>query len=520
MKTIFPENYDILEEFIKNTNFFMYITPSILYDYIQCPHRVWRDKHGDQSEKIQETNPFVELLWNKGVKHEEKIMLKLGEFEDMGDGTLEERFEKTLGAMKRGVGLIYQGVIKFDNLLGIPDLIKKMPDGSYIPVDIKSGMGLEGEDEENGDEGKQKKHYAVQLCLYFEVLNKLGFANNRIGKIIDVHGEEVLYEFDLPMGKRNAQTFWQYYEQIKNHVALLLQNQARNKPAMAGICKLCPWYNSCKNWCEVNHDLTKIFYLGRSARDTINDDLSIDKVEELLDIDVEEIAKMKKKDKQFLPRVGEKSLAKFINRARILIETKKPIVYKPIVFPEVSYELFFDIEDDPTQEFVYLHGVYERTKDGGKFLDFTATELSAEMEKEAWQKFWNYIRSLPRDDFAVYYYSHHEKTTYRRMQKQYPDVISEDELEVFFESPNVIDLYQIVLKYTDWPVGSYSLKTLAMYLGFEWRDETPSGALSIQWFNEYLEKKDPKMLERILLYNEDDCIATMVLKDGIVKIQS
>ena len=31
-----------------------------LYDYTQCPHRVWRDIHGPQDEKVQETNPFVQ----------------------------------------------------------------------------------------------------------------------------------------------------------------------------------------------------------------------------------------------------------------------------------------------------------------------------------------------------------------------------------------------------------------------------------------------------------------------------
>ena len=88
----------------------------------------------------------------------------------------------------------------------------------------------------------------------------------------------------------------------------------------------------------------------------------------------------------------------------------------------------------------------------------------------------------------------------------------------FFDNPNVIDLYHVVLKQTDWPVGSYSLKALAQYLDFRWRDETPSGALSIQWFNEYIKTQDEKILERILIYNEDDCKATMVLKDGIEKI--
>ena len=120
----------------------MKITASILYDYIQCPHKVWRDKHGNQAEKTKESNPFVELLWNKGVQHEERIVRKLGDYLDLSDGTLEERFKKTIEAMQSDTEIIYQGVIRHENYLGIPDLLKRMPDGSYIPVDIKSGMAF------------------------------------------------------------------------------------------------------------------------------------------------------------------------------------------------------------------------------------------------------------------------------------------------------------------------------------------------------------------------------------------
>ena len=421
--------------------------------------------------------------------------------------------------MEKKTPLIYQGVLKSKNLLGIPDLLKLLPDGEYIPIDIKSGMGFEGADEEKGEEGKPKKHYAVQLCLYNELLKKLGFATHSKGLIIDAHGDKVSYDLLSSMGSRNKTTWWEFYEQIKEHVGFLMKDQYKNKPAIAGICGLCCWYSSCKKWCETNDDLSRLFYLGRSVRDTMNDDLMIEKTSELLDLDIKEILEKKKKDKKFLPRVGEKLLTKFINRARIFQETHQPVLYEPIDFPQVSYELFFDIEDDPTQEFVYLHGVYERTKSNERFLDFTAKELTTGSEKETWKRFWNYIHSLPQDDYAVYYYSHHEKTTYKKLQKLYPDVISEAELDTFFDNKNVIDLYQIVQKHTDWPVSSYSLKSLATYLGFKWRDETPSGALSIQWFNEYIEKNDPKMLERILLYNEDDCKATMVLKDALVNLK-
>jgi predicted RecB family nuclease len=500
-----------------------YITASRLYDYIQCPHKVWRDIYGPQDEKIQEINPFVELLWEKGVKHEEKIISKLGDFLNLKDGSIDERFQRTVEAMKNKTPLIYQGVLKHENILGIPDLLAKMPGDDYIPIDIKSGIGLEGADDDEGEEGKPKKHYAVQLCLYNDLLKKLGFAIHNKGKIIDINGDEVEYDLIASQSLRKQETWWELYKQIKKHVDSLMKNQDKNKPAKGSICKLCPWYTSCEKWCEETKDLTNVFYLGRNNRDRINKDLSIQDIDAFLCIDVAEVMKLKEKEKklgnkEFLIRIGEDSLQKSLNRAKILYQTKKPVTYGTISFPKVSYELYFDIEDDPTQEFVYLHGVYERKDNKERYVNFIATEISSETEKEIWQKFWKYIASLPSDDYAVYYYSQHEKTTYKRLQKRYPDVISIENMEKFFGNKNVIDLYKLVQKQTDWPVSSYSLKTLATYLGFKWRDETPSGALSIQWFNKYLETKDESILKRILEYNEDDCKATMVLKDKLEKL--
>ncbi len=318
----------------------MVITASKLYDYIKCPHKVWRDIHGPQEEKIQEINPFVELLWQKGLQHEEKIVEKLGDFMDLTAGTINERYQKTIEAMRNGTALIYQGVLKHENLLGIPDLLRKLEDGSYMPIDIKSGMGLEGADEESGEEGKPKKHYAVQLCLYNELLKKHNHASHDKGKILDINSEEIEYDLIAPISVRNKTTWRELYEEVKGKVSLLISNQDVNKPALSGICKLCAWYTSCKNWCEEKKDLTNIFYLGRSVRDTINRDLSIESIDDFLKLDIQEVLKEKKKNKQYLRGVGETLLSKFINRANILYKTKKPIAYEKIVFPRVGYELF------------------------------------------------------------------------------------------------------------------------------------------------------------------------------------
>ena len=198
-----------------------YITASRLYDYLQCPHKVWRDVYGPQEEKIKEDNPFVQLLWEKGVLHEKAIVEGIGDIIDVSEGSIDERFKKTLDEMKKGTPLIYQGVLKFNNLLGIPDLLKRVDGGKYIPIDIKSGKGMEGADE--FDDGKPKKHYAIQLCLYVEILRELGFANSKKGLIRDITRNEVEYDLESPQGVRNTVTWWQEYETIKNSVERLLK---------------------------------------------------------------------------------------------------------------------------------------------------------------------------------------------------------------------------------------------------------------------------------------------------------
>ena len=493
-----------------------FLSASTLFNFIQCSHRVWRDVYGPLDEKVLEPNPFVQLLWDKGVLHEGRVIESIGQFVDVRDGSYEDRSERTLAAMQGGADLIYQGVLIYGNYLGIPDLLKRNSDGTYMPIDIKSGRGFEGSDEE-GDE-KYKKHYAIQLCHYVELLKQLGFAKSDKAKIIDINNNEVIYDLQTAIGIKNKNTWWEYYFEIRAEVEDLLANKKENKPAMAGICKLCPWYYSCKKWAAGTNDLTNIFYLGRSKRDTLNEDLNITRVGQMQTIDIDQILKHKATDKNFLRGIGPATLTKIVARAKILQTKSAPVIYTKIKFPDKSYELYFDIEDDPTQEIVYLHGIYERSPSGERFVSFVADDTSKESEKLAWQKFWDYIRSLPKDDYAVYYYSQHEHTVYKKMRDEYPDVVSEKELEDFFDKERAIDLYtHVILPYTDWPLGSYSVKEIAQYLGFKWRDATPSGALSIQWYNDYLKDRDPGKLTRILEYNEDDCKATMVIKDYLAK---
>ena len=136
-----------------------------------------------------------------------------------------------------------------------------------------------------------------------------------------------------------------------------------------------------------------------------------------------------------------------------------------------------------------------------KFISFVAEQPTSEAEQQAFAEAIAFFRASP--NAVIYVYSSYERTTYRKLQEKYPDVVTAEEIERLFDETRTIDLYRIVKSSTEWPTWDHSIKTLAKYLGFKWRDTNPSGAASIEWYDRFLESGDRALLQRILDYNED-----------------
>ena len=221
--------------------------------------------------------------------------------------------------------------------------------------------------------------------------------------------------------------------------------------------------------------------LGRSKRDVMLDHVRT--VTELAGMKPETFVSGKK---TVFAGVGPDTLFKFHDRAKLLItKDAKPFLRAPIHLPDHDRELFFDIEVDPLRDICYLHGFVERHgRDNAteKFVFFFAEPRTSEAEKRAFAEAWRYMKvCFP---CAIYYYSKYERTLYRKLQAKYSDVCSADEIEDLFDPAHAIDLYNdVVKKVTEWPTWDFSIKTLAKYLGFSWRDTHPSGAASIEWFS-------------------------------------
>ena len=174
------------------------ITASMLYNLAQCPHRLFLDLHEDPAKRDPESR-FVQLLWEKGTAYEKEVMGALQiPFSDFSAEKDEAREQLTKEAMARGDGLIYGGRIRFHDLLGEPDLLLRMEEG-YVAGDIKSGSGLkEGTEDQPGH--RPKKHYALQLSLYTDILERMGISAGRKPFIWDIHGRKIYYNLDIPPG--------------------------------------------------------------------------------------------------------------------------------------------------------------------------------------------------------------------------------------------------------------------------------------------------------------------------------
>jgi predicted RecB family nuclease len=246
----------------------MPIAASTLYDFIQCPTRVALDAFGDPTKR-DPINPFVRLLWERGTLFERETIAKLDQpFTDLSKFKEEEREQLTLAAMRRGDALIYGGRICADDLIGIPDLLRKEV-GGYIPGDIKSGAGEEGGGED-GD-GKPKLHYAVQLALYVDILERLGLSAGRRAFVWDINGEEVPYDFSVPLGPKKPWTLWDEYQEALTQSRAILARQTTPLAAYSSVCKFCHWYTFCVEQLTAADDLTLIPRLGRSLRDAMKD---------------------------------------------------------------------------------------------------------------------------------------------------------------------------------------------------------------------------------------------------------
>ncbi len=453
------------------------ITEKTFYQYLKCPNWVYFDAHGEGARPHE---VLMARLQDDGLMDEKHREL-INDREDLVEVTAEdpeEAFNQTLEFMAQGRQTIYRGMLVDKHWVGHPDVLErvegrsKFGDYYYVAADIKRSRQV-------------RDDYQFQGCFYAELLERIQKAKPVMGYIITPEAEVKSYLIE---------DFEAKYELTLSQIEAII---AGKRPAhfVTSGCKQSPWFTECRSESEDCDDLS---LLNRVWREEVRrlSEAGIETIRQLALRSVSELERM-------APDLSTGRLETMRDQAIAIVENRH-MIRSHISLPEASIELYFDIESDPLRDFDYLFGVLAVESGTQTYHSFFAE--SPDQEAVMWAEFVEFIeRHL---DAPIYHYGLFEQEVVQRFAMRYGcSEIAREAME-----RNMIDILSLVRPAVIFPLSFYSLKDIASYIGFSWRSKDASGANSVIWFEDWLRTKKPKLLQKIMEYNEDDVIATYKLQ--------
>lgn len=430
---------------------------------------------------------FEQYLLDEGRRFEQEIIAgKEYVKPDYPDGDLNAGADATLQLMRNGTPLIYQGVLKADRFVGVPDLLVKRDGKSnlggwwYEPHEIKISRSV-------------KPFHILQLCFYAMLLERIqGHRPETATVVLADATEEVI----------NLDGAWPEFESRLAEAIAIVDRGIRTDLAIFSGCGECVWHDVCSNAAKNRNDVTLVADLRRATKPALIE-AGIVAVHDLTKADPERLAKIR--------GIGSKSAERLVVQAR----SQATGTFVPVGearLPESPIELFYDIEGEPNLDMDYLHGllIVEPGKES-RYLAFLADR--PEDEGEAFGSFVTEVAQILKrhPDAPIYHYHSYERTRVTKLFERYPaQPITSDDLMGRF-----IDLHRVLKEAFVLPVEGYGLKPVSKWLGFEYRNSKSSATQSMLWYRLWLDTGERQYLEDSVLYNEDDCRATNLIKDWI-----
>ena len=211
-------------------------------------------------------------------------------------------------------------------------------------------------------------------------------------------------------------------------------------------------------------------------------------------------------------RIGTATAKKMVVSAQAL-QTQKPLPRGELSeLRQSKTEVFFDFEgaQDQSEDEGLIGAVYRIS--GGEASHQAFFAESFDEEDDNLNNFLKWAASL--EDPVFYHWHHYESTHLKKMVERYgvdPQLAAVvlDRLE---------DLSPWATKGYAFPAYGESLKAIAKSLGFRWRQDDVSGVGSMALYMRYVESgsTDQAAKDKIVVYNEDDCFATMHIYDWVM----
>jgi uncharacterized protein len=475
------------------------LSPYDLTVFLACEHATALELAG--TPRPERSNPQLDLIRRKGEEHELAHLEALrSDGKEVREITFDHDWDAaaaaTIEALEDGVDVVYQGVFVDGRWRGIADFLIRQPDGTYQALDTKLAKHA-------------KPAYILQLLFYNEQLARLqGREPERIHVLLG-SGEQASFR---------PEEFGAYFRRVRSRLAGFLADPPPTEPWPCDHCRVCDFKPLCDTrWDEVDH-LSRVAGISRRQ------------IDKLLVANIATLAALGRAPVEPPSGISPESYTRIREQAELQLRARdhgrdeyRLLPLQPdagfALLPEPSPgDLFFDFEGNPFWDrdgsLEYLWGILDADR---RFTPIHARDRKS--ERRAFEQFVDLVHARLREhpNMHVYHYARYEITALERLAGFHGT--REHDLDDLLRRGVFVDLLRVVRNGLRASRPGYGLKELETFLDFERRAEIRDGGASIVAFEAWMATGEQALLDEIDAYNEEDCIATLLLRDWLLELR-
>ena len=473
------------------------INDHLLRSWIRCRRKAWLDIYGDKQKKLWTAHSTLQL------NHQIDCFHNLSQ-KSYGIG---------IQACEEGKNIAYGVRIKYPLIknriikANLPMLRKTSGDSiwgnfSYQPILARQGK-------------KITREHKLTLAMTGLLINHL--QKYQVQKGLILHKENEVIKVEKIRLSDNINT-----DLIDSLLNLEKDIESITPPPITSNrkkCTICSWRKDCDAVAIKEGSLSEVSGIG-AKRQLLLNKIGIKNIEELAKI---KPYKLKEKLEIFGTQHGDIS-------KQIILQSQSQSTNRAIKLnPEIELNnlkkakglYIYDIESDPDIKHDFLHGFIRLPKNIKNEISLEKTKYSPllNVEKNTESFLWKRITkklSLNRD-YPIIHYGETEPISLLKLGLRQ----GADPHEIEALKKRFIDIHLLIREYWCLPVRNYGLKSIAEWIGFEWKQTNVDGARALLWWRQWkksrkINKMYSRNLNSIFEYNRDDCMATLMIAKWLI----
>ena len=469
------------------------VKASMINTYFFSPFGFYCDFHGDKS-KMDDVKSYEQEHMDSGIEYETAVCdEEYPKMEPISYTSYTDGFRKTLELMISGINVIHNPPMMYlpDGMIGTPDILERRDDKKSIFGSYYYAV------QEIKNTNMTRHSYILQTAFY----------NMMLGKIQKYTPES----FTIKTPSEETDYIHSDYKQS------LLETLKSMKDIINGVKKPMPIYRAQRNhvWAEYETeqaleygDISVVMDIGPKRHDFLQE-AGITTIPELLKHSAEKIAEKTRNE------IGIGLAQTILKSARVMYNkqyTRTDIL--PYNFKNNVTEIFLDLEGDSSSKYIYLIGMVVRKPHTYELEYFSFNEHACGGREKMARKFITFLNNIV-GEYVIYHWTVYDYNGIRHLLNKH----LKKQTEILSK---FVDLHKIMRLQYVLPLHDRSLKTVEKYVGFERRPNEGVDAISshgfyIDYVNDSIQNKP--MLDKVLMYNEDDCVAMVPTLDWMIKHQ-